>query len=124
MPLQRVHYLNIKRWEYHEPDEVVHFFESVANFIVRIRRRHSELQYEPIDLVQYKSKGDSFLHCMLDGRLRIRHNAFDHVHDYDDAIYQSDSCSHFVDEVDVARGVDEMYKVRLAEGILQNEREG
>ena len=124
MPLQRVHYSKIKRWEYHEPDKVVHFFESVANFIVRIRRRHSELQYEPIDLVYYKSKGDSFLHCMPDGGLRIRHNAFDHVHDYDDAIYQSDSRSHFVDEVDVARGVDEMYKVRLPEGILQNEREG
>ena len=48
---------------------------------------------------------------MLDGRLRVCHNAFNYVHNYDDAVYQSNGRSHFVDEVDVAGGVDEVQKV-------------
>jgi hypothetical protein len=120
------------------PDERIDLLNGMLDFIVCVSRFDTELQNQSVDFVHDEGYFDAFLDCVPNNKLSANHQlkrcelrfhtemegkkpyAFNNVNNQNDTVNLANCGRHFINKIDVPRGVDEMDKMRLSGCILQD----
>src|SRR6266545_2012556 len=96
------------------PDAIVDLHDDLLESLLHLLRADLQLVDEAVDLVDEQDGPHAFLQRLTDDRLRLRHDPFDGVVEYDHAIDGPHRTGDVPAEVDVARRVDQVDQVLAA----------
>src|SRR6266511_254498 len=106
------------------PDAIVDLRDDLLESLLHLLRADLQLVDEAVDLVDEQDGPHAFLQRLTDDRLRLRHDPFDGVVEYDHAIDGPHRTGYVPAEVDVAGRVDEVDEVLAALEIVDHRRDG
>ena len=103
------------------PDDIVDILESVPYLVVRVDGLYSQLENEPVNLVDDESERETLLNSVTNEAFRVDHNSLDDVHYNHHTIHKTHRSGSLVNKIDVPGGVDKVDEVRLARCCGQDE---